>query len=169
MIFGDKDDIKVTLDERLTPNHVYYLLPVQEVSHSPSLLAGCYFDHLRGSRIDPTEVQFYSKDSDRLEIKIHKYFEFDYRPRYWRLMSVWFDGKPIMICQNAGREGDDWEERFITDKQGFIEMVTHIKTLLNTPMDDKIEDVVDPDAQLGRKLIAFYGNKIDGYFQRYHY
>lgn len=155
------------LDASLTPNDIYKM-HYEELVHTPSILCGCYYDHLRGSGLDSNQVQYHCDESPRIGIRIIKYFQFDYRPRYWRLATVWFDLKPIMIIQNAGREGDDHEERFITDEDGFRKMAVHIRTLLKSDeIIEPIEDVVLADAPLGRKLIEFYGNELDGYFRRY--
>ncbi len=91
----------------LTPNDVYDLPYDSEVDHNPEILVGCYYDFLEGSAIDSYDLQYGSCESSvRLSIRTHKYFNFDGR-RFWRLASVWFDNKPVMIIQNAGREGDD--------------------------------------------------------------
>lgn len=151
----------------LTPNDIY-ALPVQEVDRSPHILTGCYYNHLEGSGIHEWECQWGVQESDRLEIRIHKFFDFDGR-RFWRLATVWLDNKPVMIIQNAGREGDDHERRFITNIPGFRAMARHLRTLLNLPDNEPLEDVVEPDQPLGRPLIDFYGNALDNHFERYHY
>lgn len=149
----------------LTPNDIY-AMPVREVSTDiGQYLVGCYFDHLDGSGIAQWEFHKIKKPSNRVEVRIVKHFDFDFR-RFWRLATVWFDSKPIMIIQNAGREGDDHSKRFITDRQGFLEMCSHIRTLLDLELEHQ-EDVVAADAVLGRKLIDFYGNYLNGYFERY--
>lgn len=149
----------------LTPNDVY-ALPTQEITRNPHILVGCYYDFLEDSGIDSYDLQYDAcQDSMRLEIRAHKYFNFDGR-RFWRLATVWFDNKPVMIIQNAGREGDDHRKRFITDPSLFWEMVAHIRTLIKHK-EPELKDVVDPEAILGRMLIDFYNNSYDGYFERY--
>lgn len=150
----------------LTPNDVY-ALPAQEIERNPSILVGYYYNHLEGSGIHEWVFQWTDQQSDRLEIRIHKYFDFDGR-RFWRLASVWLDNQPVMIIQNAGREGDDHRRRFITSEDRFREMCKHIREFLKIE-EEPLEDVVDPNDVIGRPLIAFYGNSLDGYFQRYNY
>lgn len=150
----------------LTPNDIY-ALPAQEIERNPSILLGCYYDHLRGLGIDQYACEWSQCESERMEIRIIKFFDFDGR-RFWRLATVWLDNKPIMVIQNAGREGDDHEERFITDPDGFRELGQHLRTILKM-REEPLEDVVKPDEVLGRKLIDFYGNSLDSYFERYRY
>lgn len=67
--------------------------------------------------------------SDRIRIDILKEVTFDHR-HIWRLSTVWFDDLPVMIMQNAGREGDDHASRLITDAARYQDMVAHLKELL---------------------------------------
>jgi len=104
--------------------------------------------------------------SDRIEFRIYKDYCFDGR-RIWRLVSVYFDGKPAMILQNAGREGDDHRERFILDGEAYYGMVAHLATLF--PPDEQNKPVVvgmDDDIP---GLTRFYGNDLDGVFEQYRY
>ena len=142
----------------------------EEWARHPSVLLdhfiGCYYNHLA------PDINVYELDginrSTAVVIKVYKDFNFDGR-RFWRLASVWFNGKPVMIMQNAGREGDDWAERFITDHLTFIEMLNHIRGLFRyeTKNDEIMEDVIDVDEDMGTKLTDFYGNELDGFFEAY--
>ena len=123
---------------------------------------GAYYNHI-------PEVDQYAtySDTDRIHLRIYKDFNFDGR-RVWILASVWFDGNPIMIIQNAGREGDDYACRFITDSAGYHDMVSHISSLRipDTIDVESIDDPIDLD-QERTDLLDFYGNHLDGYFERY--
>lgn len=125
---------------------------------------GVYHNHI-------PEVDQWAKydDTDRIEMQILKYFNFDGR-RIWKLATVWFDGSPIMIIQNAGREGDDHVARFITDRSGYYDMVRHIMTLRQPDEVEEGDDseYIDIDAERP-DLLEFYGNHYDGYFERYRY
>lgn len=101
----------------------------------------------------------------RVCINVYKHFDFDSR-RYWRLASVVLDGKPIMIIRNAGREGDDHCTRFITDPNGYKELVKLIFSLYN-PRYEELE-IVDENEDIP-DLTEFYGNKLDGHFERHWY
>lgn len=150
----------------MTPREIY-AMPAERVDRSPSDLVGCYYNHLNGSGLTDWQLQTCIADSPRLEVRTVKYFDFDGR-RYWKLATVWFDGQPVMITQNAGREGDDHAERFITDERMFHEMCSHIASMV-TPDEATKLPVFDPDQDMGRTLIDFYGNSLDGHFERYNY
>lgn len=150
----------------MKPNDVY-AMPAQSVSRSPSDLAGCYYNHLEGSGIDEWRLQSCIAESDRLEVRTIKFFDYDGR-RYWKLATVWFDGKPVMVTQNAGREGDDHARRFITDEPLFRAMCSHVASML--PPDPNCEiQVFDPDAEMGSQLTDFYNQALDEPFERYSY
>lgn len=98
-------------------------------------------------------------------IQIHKYHNFDGR-RYWQLGSVWFNGSPVMIIQNAGREGEDHEKKFITNKQLYIDMVRYIKSLI--PFDDEwIDKEFINEEDDVKELNTFYGYSLNGRFERW--
>lgn len=92
-----------------------------------------------------------STANTRVQIRALEYHEFDYR-RYWELATVWFDGKPVMITQNAGREGDDHSKSFITDAVVYGEMLGYLISLAGVDNDD----LIDPNVPRG-DLTAFYG------------
>lgn len=94
----------------------------------------------------------------RVEWAILEYHSFDDR-RYWRLGTVWFDGWPVMITQNAGREGDDHSERFITDRELYGAMLTYLHSLES--FDSEYGDFLDPSEDRD-DLTAFYGASWDG-------
>jgi hypothetical protein len=101
----------------------------------------------------------------RVEIRILKDFNFVGR-RGWKLFTIWFDGQPVMICQAAGRELDDHQARYITDKSRFIEMMNYVKSLLpfdDTQLDD---DVIESDVDMP-ELSNFYNCTLDGKFKSY--
>lgn len=123
------------------------------------------------------ELEYFNFDYDdnlktkHIEIRYYKMFDFDYR-RYWALASVFFNNvydtasqqEPIMIIQNAGREGDDYNERFITNKDGYLRMMKYILSCVNT----EEPDVHSPDEDI-EGLDEFYGNSLDDHFERYNY
>jgi len=119
-----------------TPNDVYALEPEKilsaEFNTHEYIWWGCYFNHI-------PEIDQYGKyeDSDRISIRIYKEFDFDGR-RFWRLASIWLDDSPVMIIRNAGREGDDFCDRFVTDRKKYVELVAHILSLKKLEEDDNI-------------------------------
>lgn len=130
-----------------------YAMPTKESSEGLSFLNGCYYSHI-------PEVDFYSVREDfneRVEIRDIKDVDFDGR-RIWRLSTVWFDGKPVMIVQNAGREGDDHARRFITNLPLYAEMVGYLASLQKPDIDGK--DVIDP-TEKRNDLDDFYNCSLD--------
>jgi hypothetical protein len=74
-----------------------------------------------------------------------------------------------MIIQNAGREGDDWAKRFVTNEDTYWAAMRYLKSIALIPeVTDVAKDLVDPDVDNGA-LTAFYGNSLDGHFERAHY
>ena len=154
----------------MKPSELYQRNPVK-VDHDISILQGCSYDHIQ-------EVHYHADtyfahdlkglDIPGIEIRYYQDFYFDHR-RFWRLASVWWKGNPVMIIQNAGREGDDYFGRFITNAEAFDEMTTAIReTIARKPIPVDRSIVVSPEMEI-ESLTEFYGNKLDGYFSRYNY
>lgn len=146
--------------ENMKPQELYDMK--HEKNGTLDMFIGCYFNHIFESGIEQWDLN--GIESDRVEIKIIKEFHFDSR-RFWRLATVWFDGYPVMITRNSGREGDDFSDRFITDKAQFTKMCIHIHSLASK-FPDEIADIVEVDVDIPG-LTEFYGNRLDGYFERY--
>lgn len=102
----------------------------------------------------------------KLQIKTIKYHNYDGR-RDWDLRTVWFDGNPVMIIQNAGREGDDHKARYITSKDYYIKMVQYLATFLaedtHGGVTDDVVDINHRHPQYG----FFYGQHLNGKFKRH--
>lgn len=95
--------------------------------------------------------------NEKVEIKYYANYSFDSR-RTWTLASVWFENQPVMIIQNAGREGDH-KARFITNIDLYKEMLNYILSLSDvTSMD--FEDMYDEDADIAN-LTIFYGHNLE--------
>ena len=103
------------------------------------------------------EVESYNislANDTRLEFRSHFYHNFDGR-RILQLGSIWFDGRPVMITQNAGREGDDHRHRYITDMDTYRAMVGYLLTLQG--IDDFSQGfIIDPEKDMP-ELTSFYG------------
>ena len=147
----------------MKPQELYKREP-EKVERDINYLFGCYYNFL--PEIENPYTWIDPKDAKDIEVKIYKFFDFDGR-RFWKLASVWYKGKPVMITRNAGREGDDHATRFVTDESLYKKMVEYIKTLLPVEFT-KVEDVVDPNEDI-KDLETFYGNTLDGYFERFRY
>lgn len=148
----------------MKPSELYERKPQEEASDI-NTLRGSYYNHI--PEIDRNMCSYFSDYSiaknTRVIIKVHKHVDFDSR-RYWRLASVWFDDKPVMITQNAGREGDDHHKRFITNKGLYIEMIDFIKTLFEPDTDFEGEEDVVKENDVVDGLTYFYGDDLDGSF-----
>lgn len=149
----------------MTPNDLYAMTP-ESIERGIDTLAGCYYNHLDGSGLDQCALTQITADTSRVQVRSLKCFCFDGR-RIWSLATVWFDEKPIMVIQNAGREGDDHSRRFITDFPGFCSMCAYLQSLV--PVRDQAggRDVVAPDQDMGDELIEFYSNRLGDRFERY--
>jgi hypothetical protein len=117
----------------MKPNDLYAMTP-ESVERGIDSLAGCYYNHLDGSGLDQFALGQITGDTSRVQIRTLKYWCFDGR-RIWSLATVWFDEKPVMVIQNAGREGDDHSRRFITDFPRFCEMCAFLQSLV--PVADR--------------------------------
>lgn len=135
-----------------------YAMPAQETIYFAvevvSYLRGAIFDHIPEMPWDMGRNDF--GDSDRVEIRIIKEHWFD-NCRLWRLATVWFDRQPVMVIQNAGREGDDWERRFITNDRQYKAMIEHLNSLFIA--DDLDADCVSEADDLPG-LTEFYGDNL---------
>lgn len=128
-------------------------------------LAGCYFNHLPEVP-DTNEVSFRDLKSDRVKIRAVRDHSYDGR-RIWRLAVVWFDGMPVMVFQNAGREGDDFAKRFVVGSEALKKMSVHIMELKAnaTPFSEIETHPMDQDMP---ELTYFYDQDLNGMFA-YHY
>jgi len=144
----------------MTPNQLYQRAPVK-TDHYIKQLKGTYYDHIPEINGDLPFIDMARK----IEVRYYKDFTFDVR-RYWLLASIWFEGKPVMIIQNAGREGDDHAASFITDMEQYQAMIGHLATLQKH--DDIKDRTTDPDTDVPN-LTSFYDNELEGYFSPYGY
>lgn len=95
----------------------------------------------------------------KIEIRILVLRRLDAR-RIWKLTSVWFDGQPFMITQNAGREGDDHVARFISDYTTFAQAINYLRTLDNKEPNFG-QPPIDPTKEFD-ELTNFYDFDITG-------
>ena len=148
----------------MTPRQIYEM-PAERADKELSCLVGCYYNHIPEVG-DHWGDWLWGFKQDRVEIKYIKDFYYDGR-RIWRLATVWFDGNPIMIIQNAGREGDDHRAKFVTDLDGYIKMVGYIASLLPNEYRESVKTVsIEDDLP---ELTEFYGQRLDDPFHRHTY
>lgn len=79
--------------------------------------------------------------------------------RYSQMCSIWFDGKPVLIFQEAGRSGRDHFKRWLTDKVAYAEMLSYLIEKLSDEPETELDDLIDPDTEVyPEELLCFYGN-----------
>lgn len=143
-----------------TANNLYDMTPENE-SYDLSVFNGCYYNHL--SEFNPNGEYLGNIKQDRVKIKTIKYFDFDGR-RFWLLATIFFDSTPVMVIQNAGREGDDHAQRYITNKEYFLSLGAYVRSLM--AVESEHIETIDANDEIP-ELTDFYGNSLDGVFQRY--
>lgn len=93
--------------------------------------------------------------NERVSVRILEDHAFDDR-RYWLLFTVWLDDTPVMICQNAGREGKDHSARYVTDPDAYAQMLAYLASLV------QVESLAEQDVQLddeAPQLTCFHGGQ----------
>lgn len=111
-----------------------------------------------------SNIDFYNicaEASKRVELRFYADVDFDGR-RVWVLFSVWFDGKPVMICQEAGREGSDHRATFVTDLETYKALSAYIVTLYDNEEDDD-DDSFDPNDDIP-DLTEFYNRNLSEFY-----
>ena len=144
----------------MTPRQLYAIAP-KHVSYEIGRLKGFRYNHLAPALQD-WDVLPFEDPGRRVELRFYEDHNVDYR-RNWVLASVWFVksrdsiDRPFMIVQNAGREGDDWFRRIITDVETYKDAARYLKSLCMPlqEFDELSTDVVDADAEV-QNLTAFY-------------
>jgi hypothetical protein len=106
------------------------------------------WDHL--SEITTLRYDIDDEQNQRVEVRLYEDYSFDGR-RIWVLGSVWFDDQPVLIFQNAGREGRDHSARYITDPTRYWAMLGYLQSLVIST-----SDTLDPDVNC-YELTDFYG------------
>ncbi len=141
----------------MTPNELYARPAQQVVVDDFFCLKGCYYDHLPEVGADASELDkvLCGPLKGRFELRFYRKRNSDQR-RVWWLYSLWLDGKPVMVLQNAGREGDDHHRRIVTDQTLLAETVRLIRTHLPVSPAD---EVADPSTEI-EGLDAFYSDRL---------
>lgn len=130
-----------------------------------SVLMGCYYKHL--PELESVWDRLDLSKNERVLLHVYRHVTYDTR-RFWLLAGVYFDGQPVMVIQNAGREGDDFHGRFITDGGRYFEMLKYLSTLCRFSEKDKTPaiDLVSADDDI-KDLESFYGNSLN-YDKNWH-
>jgi hypothetical protein len=77
--------------------------------------------------------------------------------RICEMATVWFDGKPVFIAQDAGRGGRDHRRRWLTDVPLYWTLVAYLLSKVGLQEVDHT-DVADPEALFyEEEIFDFYG------------
>lgn len=77
------------------------------------------------------------------------------------MYSVYYHGNPIMIVQQAGRGGEDFFRRFVTDATGYREMMDYLRHAFNKTTSD----CFSPDSPFYiDDLLTIYGKDVSSQF-----
>lgn len=137
---------------------VYYHMEVLKTEKDLSILVGFYYSHIpEAVEAGQVDVLRHIKN-EKIQIRYHADKIVD-ASRCWILASVWFNDNPIMIIQNAGRDGDDHACKYVTLLSHYIEMVTYIKGLIKPEFDEITIPVIDLEKDMP-ELTEFYGDRV---------
>lgn len=76
--------------------------------------------------------------------------------RIAQMHTVWFDGKPLLIVQDAGRSGRDFSRRWLTHPVEYQKLLQYLLSKVRVP--DAVGDVADPEALVYEDdVLFFYG------------
>ena len=101
--------------------------------------------------------ELHGTTSDRIEIRVHGESWGDHR-RYWRIFSVWLDGKPVVVGRHAGREGDDSVDRVILDRERYLLLAATIAAMLPLDIGGALGELME-DKDLG-DITRWYGEYV---------
>jgi len=142
-----------------TPRDIY-ALPVESVDCEKDSLVGYYYDHVPEVAHDGWQYMAVDLSKTGIEVRVHCHSNYDSR-RFWRLASVWLDGNPVMVIQNAGREGDDHHKRFVTDKDLLFALAARIRmAIAAVPMKYEVDEMVGLNDWI-TGLDSFYAHSYD--------
>ena len=140
---------------------------IQETSNDLNEhLRGCYFDHIPEFCLS---AKLKNPKKPKIIIKVYKECYYDER-RFWRLSLVEYKRAPVMIIQNAGREGDDHYKRFIINLPLYKEMIIYLYTIVDFDQYfdiDKEESFKQVDTKKPfAELTEFRGGDLFGAFEK---
>lgn len=132
-----------------------YARPPKEVWKDLWVLDGVYYHHV--PELEEIWPSLELKKNEKAEIRVYGYVNTG-TGRFWLLAGVYFDGRPVMVIQNAGRDGDDHVARFVTDPQAYYDMVRYLAGFAGKD-PNKVIELVSPDQDI-HDLDSFYGESL---------
>jgi hypothetical protein len=91
--------------------------------------------------------------SGRFEVRQVIGEDLDYE-RSVSMHTLWFDGSPVAIVRNAGRGEKDDERRWITDRNKFDALISHVRGVVSDSINS---DVVDPFSEIYPEEVFSFG------------
>ncbi len=140
----------------MNATEIYKLEPIRVSTDLDDLVGFCtrsFLYELQGIEIPEKHV------NKAIVIKTLAYKDFDGR-RIWELRTIWFSGFPIMIIQNAGREGEDHTKRYITDVDIYHNMLEYLQHIAPPRVDPENDDIIDPEEDI-EGLTDFYSCRLE--------
>ena len=110
------------------------------------------------------EIDQFPAHSNRVEIRCYEHHHFDHR-RIWVLAGVFLDGRPVMVIQEAGRDGDDHVKRYVTDWDHYKRLVSYLWSRVPEPTSSNSDELIGMDDDV-RGLTEFYGGVLGDTFGR---
>lgn len=134
-----------------------YSLPARKLSLSDYVLREDWFPELScTSPYLDTAVVDAMEAEGRLQVRelINDNIGDGYRMA--QMSTVWFDGEPVFIVQNAGRSGRDHFKRWVTNSEKYVALVAY---LLSKAMAQQVSsDLVSPEEWVyEEEVFQFYG------------
>lgn len=136
----------------MNANDLYKALPIDGAYNNQVGNGWCLGEHLR----EIPDLEFSDVKLEKIRVKTIFNHHFD-GERCCTLKTIWYEEKPVMIVQNGGRGGRDHKERFVTDKELFMEMCNYILTMV---MDLEEVSVIDSNEE-NKELYCFYNCEIE--------
>jgi len=133
----------------MKPNEVYSWTPIKETKETWNIdfvleAKGIYW--VDEEKNEHVTIKFYADHP----------VDFD---RCFKFFSVWFDDKPFMLCEVAGRP--DHQEALVTNWKTYDKAIAYIKSLSNE--DCERRETIDPDEDC-EGLGEFYGTHVSAFY-----
>ncbi|WP_162570971.1 MULTISPECIES: hypothetical protein [unclassified Variovorax] len=131
-----------------------YLLPTKPVLHTTWVLSGQWLPEIQDLDSNCTTEFLETLDLEKRFDVRQLMFEYFDGERSAQMHTLWFDGKPVCIVQDAGRGLRDHHRRWVTDAAAFEQLVAYLRSRL--PCEQV--HISDPEADLyPEEVFCFYG------------
>ncbi len=134
-----------------------YALPAQPVDLTQYVLREEWIPELQGSLdLYNGELLEELQTEQRLQLKclVDDYID---GHRVVQMHTLWFDGHPLCIVQNAGRSGRDHSRRWVTDPRQYLQMLAYLVSKIKVEANDN--DLADPEEVVyEEEVFCFYGS-----------